>query len=140
MTDGRLLKLIAADEIAYWKTLGIAVVDVEQGHVRLRLEMRPGLGTRRAEVMHGGAVASLIDAAAGAATATTRREGDETWEGQATTDLNVTFVSAATGPVVAGARVLRGGRSLVFVAVEVRAEEDDTLIAVGRATYTIIRS
>lgn len=140
MSDDRLLALIAGDEIAYWRTLGITVVDAEQGFVRLRLAMRPELGTRRADVLHGGAIASLIDAAAGAATATTRREGDETWEGQATTDLNVTFVRAATAPVIAGARVLRGGRSIVFVGVEVRDEGDDTLIAVGRATYTIIRS
>lgn len=138
MSDERLRALIAADEIAYWRTLGISVVDVAPGQVRLRLEMRPELGTRRAEVMHGGAIASLIDAAAGAATATTRREDDDSWAGQATTDLNVTFVSAATGPVVASARVLRSGRALVFVAVEVR-DDSDTLIAVGRATYTIVR-
>jgi uncharacterized protein (TIGR00369 family) len=139
VTADRLRDLIAADEIAYWRTLGITVLDAESGHVRLRLEMRPELGTRRADVMHGGAIASLIDAAAGAATATTRREDDETWSGQATTDLNVTFVSAATGPVIAEARVLRGGRVLAFVAVEVR-DEADALVAVGRATYTIIRS
>jgi uncharacterized protein (TIGR00369 family) len=138
VTSDRLNELIAADQIAYWRTLGIAVVDAEPGHVRLRLPMSEALGTRRPDVMHGGAIASLVDAAAGAVTATPRREDDETWTGQATTDMNVTFLNAATGPVVAEGRVLRGSRSLVFVSVEVR-DEAGALVAVGRATYTIIR-
>ena len=138
MSSDRLLELIDATGIGYWRTLGISVESAEVGHVRLRLAMRPQLGTRRPEVMHGGAIGSLIDAAAGAATATLRREDDETWAGQATTDLNVTFLSAATTDVVAEGRVLRSGRAASFVTVEVR-DAEDALVAVGRATYTIIR-
>jgi uncharacterized protein (TIGR00369 family) len=100
--------------------------------------MQPSLGTRRAEVMHGGAIASLVDAAAGAVTSTLKEPDDESWAGQATTDMNVTFLNAATGDVLAEGRVLRSSRSLAFVAVEVRTE-DGTHVASGRATYTIIR-
>ena len=140
MSDDRLLALIAADEIAYWRTLGITVESAEVGKVRLRLAMRDALGTRRPDVMHGGAIASLIDAAAGAATSTLRRPDDETWSGQATTDLNATFLNAATGDVIAEGRVLRSSRAFSFVSVEVRdAADADRLIAAGRATYTIIR-
>ena len=140
MSDDRLLALIAADEIAYWRTLGITVESAEVGKVRLRLAMRDALGTRRPDVMHGGAIASLIDAAAGAATSTLRRADDETWSGQATTDLNATFLNAATGDVIAEGRVLRSSRAFSFVSVEVRdAADADRLIAAGRATYTIIR-
>ncbi len=138
MSSERLLELIDAGGIAYWSTLGISVESADVGHVRLRLPMRPLLGTRRPEVMHGGAIGSLIDAAAGAATATLRAEDDETWTGQATTDLNVTFLSAATTDVVAEGRVLRSSRAFAFVSVEVRDAEEN-LVAVGRATYTIIR-
>ena len=94
-----------------------------------------------AGVNHNGDVAkarSLIDSAAGAATSTVRELDDETWGGQATTDMNVTFLAAATGRIVAEARVLRSSRSFSFVQVDVRAE-DGTLVATGRATYTIIR-
>lgn len=134
----RLLELIDAGSVAYWRTLGITVEDVAPGAVTLRLAMRDDLGTRRPEVMHGGAIASLVDAAAGAATATTRRADDDTWAGQATTDLNVSFLNAATGDVLARSRVLRGSRSLVFVEVAVE-DLEGTPIAAGRATYTIIR-
>ena len=139
MSDDRLLELVAAGSVAYWQTLGITVEAAhEPGHVTLRLAMRPELGTRRADVMHGGAIGSLVDAAAGAATATLRREDDETWTGQATTDLNVTFLNAATSDLTAEGRVLRSGRSVAFVQVDVRDAEGKA-IAVGRATYMIIR-
>ncbi|MDP6607404.1 MAG: PaaI family thioesterase [Dehalococcoidia bacterium] len=137
-SPGRALELIDASAVAYWNTLGITVESAEYGHVRLHLAMRPDLGTRRREVMHGGAIASLIDAAAGASTATLQREGDESWAGQATTDLNATFLAAATTDVIADGRVLRSGRAFSFVSVEVH-DEDGALVAVGRATYTIIR-
>jgi uncharacterized protein (TIGR00369 family) len=134
----RALELIDATAVAYWNTLGITVESAERGHVRLRMAMRPELGTRRPEVMHGGAVASLIDAAAGASTATLQREGDDSWAGQATTDLNATFLAAATSDVIADGRVLRSSRAFSFVSVEVH-DEEGVLVAVGRATYTIIR-
>lgn len=138
MIDPALLELIAPESVAYWTHLGIEVHSAERGHVELSLEMRDELGTRLPGIMHGGAVGSLIDSAAGAATSTLREPDDETWSGQATTDMNVTFLAAATGKVVADARVLRSSRSFSFVQVEVRAE-DESLVAVGRATYTIIR-
>ena len=138
MTDQALLDLIAPDSVAYWTHLGIEVQSAERGHVELSLEMRDELGTRLPGIMHGGAVGSLIDSAAGAATSTLREPDDETWSGQATTDMNVTFLAAATGRIVAEARVLRSSRSFSFVQVDVKAE-DGSLVAVGRATYTIIR-
>ena len=64
--------------------------------------------------------------------------GDEDYAGQATLDLNVTFLNAATGDVVAEARILRSSRALVFTQVDVRLE-DGTLVATGRATFSIIR-
>jgi uncharacterized protein (TIGR00369 family) len=134
----RLLALIDAARVAYWQTLGITIESAEVGLVLLRLPMSPALGTRRPDVMHGGALASLIDAAAGASTATLRREDDETWTGQATLDINATFLAAATSDVVAEGKVLRSSRALSFVSVDVR-DVDGTLVATGRATYTIIR-
>jgi uncharacterized protein (TIGR00369 family) len=138
MTEDELLALIDPTGVPYWVMLGIRVEQADRGRVTLRLPMQPSLGTRRAEVMHGGAIASLVDAAAGAVTSTLKEPDDESWAGQATTDMNVTFLNAATGDVLAEGRVLRSSRSLAFVGVEVRTE-DGTHVASGRATYTIIR-
>lgn len=136
--DPVLARRVDAAGVPMWVALGITVERIEEpGHLLLRLPMSPALGTRRAEVMHGGAIASLIDATGGGAVISMFRD-DEDYAGQATLDLNVTFLNAATGDVIAEGRVLRSSRALAFTQVEVRAE-DGTPIAVGRATFSIIR-
>lgn len=138
MSDPDLVARIDAPGVPYWRTLGIEVADTPApGHVVLRLPMRPDFGTRRAEVMHGGVLASLIDAAAGGAVASLLG-GDEDYAGQATLDLNVTFLNAATSGVLAEGRVLRSSRSLAFTQVDVR-DASGTPVATGRATYSVLR-
>ena len=134
----RLLARIAPDEVAFWRTLGVEVVDAEEGMARLRVAARPELETRRADTLHGGVLASLIDAAGSAALLTTRDEDDATWAGFASTDLNVSYLAAATSDVTAEARVLRGGRTVVYTAVEV-TDAAGAVVAVGRVTYMIAR-
>ena len=136
--DPAIEALVAATEIRYWGLLGIELVEAERGRVTLRLAMRPQLATRRPDVMHGGALASLVDAASGAVVATLRDPADETWAGHATTDLNISYLRAARGPVRATGRTLRAGRTAVFVGVEVEDAEGE-LVAMGRATYAIAR-
>ncbi|MCK9487763.1 MAG: PaaI family thioesterase [Dehalococcoidia bacterium] len=136
--DPVLVERIAADAVPYWVSLGIRVDRaVAPGHVYLRLPMREGLGTRRPEIMHGGAIASLIDAAAGGAIIS-QFGGDADYRGQATLDLNVTFLNAATGDVVAEGLILRSSRTIAFTQVHVR-NGDGALVATGRATFTILR-
>lgn len=136
--DPVLVERVAAASVPYWVSLGIVVEDaVAPGHIFLRLPMRTELGTRRSDVMHGGAVASVIDAAAGAAIIS-QFGADEDYAGLATLDVNVTYLNAATSDVIAEGRILRHSRTLAFTQIDVRTE-DGTLIATGRATYTIIR-
>lgn len=138
MTDERMLARIAPHEVAFWRTLGIEVAAASEGAATLRLRARPALETRRPGALHGGAVASLIDAAGSAALLTTRAEDDATWAGFASTDLNVSYLAAATSDLAAAARVLRAGRSVAFTAVEV-TDADGAAVAVGRVTYAIAR-
>ena len=137
-TQEQLLARIAPDEVAFWRTLGIEVVDDAEVDGRLRIPARPELETRRPDTLHGGVLASLIDAAGSAALLTTRADDDETWAGFASTDLNVSYLAAATSDVTAEARVLRGGRTVVYTTVEV-TDAAGTTVAVGRVTYMIVR-
>ncbi|HCU99565.1 MAG: thioesterase [Dehalococcoidia bacterium] len=136
--DPTMENLVAADGIPYWSVLGIELVDVQKGKVVLRLPMRPELATRRPDLMHGGAIASLVDAASGSAVATLRDPEDTTWAGHATTDLNVSYLRPIRKEAVAQGKVLRAGRTTVFVAVEVHNETGD-LAAAARITYAIAR-
>ena len=136
--DQRLVELVG--RVAFWETLGIRLDDVDVGRVRLRLPMREDLRTfGERPVMHGGAIATLIDSAAASATRTLREEGEPPWRGLATTDMSVSFLAAVTsGEAVAEARVLRAGRQVVFLEVEVR-DDDAELVAAGRVTMLIRR-
>ena len=133
-----LFARVQNSHIAYWDTLGIRLERVEAvGRVVLSLPMRVEL-SNRADVMHGGAITSLIDCAAGSAVRTLRTDDDDSWLGQSTIDLNVTFLNAASTDVTAEATILRHGRTVAFAAVDVRNASGD-LVAIGRATYAIAR-
>ncbi len=135
----RLTGLVDASGVAFWRYLDITLEELHGvGHVTLRMPMRAELETRRPGVMHGGALASLIDAACGGAVTTLRRADDDTWTGQATTDLNITYLNAATSDVLAEGRVLRSGRAIAYAQAEIR-DLTGNLVAVGRATYMILR-
>ena len=137
--EPRLRELIG--RVPFWETIGIELDDAEVGRVRLRLAMREDLrtfGDRR--VLHGGAIATLIDSAAASATRTLRGEDEPPWRGLATTYMHVSYLAAVTGgEVTSEARVLRAGRSVAFLAVEVRNDEDE-LVARGSATMQIRRA
>ncbi|MBM4411523.1 MAG: PaaI family thioesterase [Chloroflexi bacterium] len=129
---------VEARPVPFWDTLGIKVVRIDEpGHAILRLPMRPALGTRRAEVLHGGAIATLIDAAAGAAIIAMIGD-DSDYSGQATLDINVSYLNAITTDAIAEARILRANRSIGFAQVEV-SDANGKLAAIGRVTYSVIR-
>lgn len=82
--------------------------------------------------LHGGAIATIVDHAGTIAIATADRQGRP----GVTTDLNVSyFVGAPIGTtVVAEAEVLKIGKTLAYVTVDVRRKDDRVLLAQGRMT------
>jgi uncharacterized protein (TIGR00369 family) len=98
--------------------LGIELVEIEPGRAVLSMPFTDSLITI-ATVVHGGAIASLIDTAAMVA-AWSDAEIPEKLRG-ATVALSITYLSTAAGEdLFAEARVLRRGRSLAYCEVEVR--------------------
>lgn len=141
MIDPEVLQTVDAADTPFWQHLGIRFVEApEVGRAVVVMPMRPEFGTvGRPDVVHGGAIATLIDAAAGSAVRTLRGADEPLWKGQATTDLNVSYLDAGTSDLTAEGRVLRSGRSIAWVDVEVRGV-GGTLVAVGRATVSIRRA
>lgn len=135
----RVLGLVRQAHVPFWDHVGIAADEetAEVGHVRLLMPMRPELGTRFPDVMHGGAISTLIDAAAATCSSTLQRAGDE-WSGLVTTDLNVSYLNAARSDVVAEAYAVRSGRTIAFIQVDVH-DAAGTHVASGRVTYLILR-
>src|SRR5213593_2141335 len=97
--------------------VGVEHETIETGRVRLRLPFRPEV-TTVGDVVHGGAIASLVDVAATAAV----------WSGAdlaasqrgTTIGFSVSFLAAARGQdLLATARVIQRGRTICVIDVEV---------------------
>lgn len=112
--------------------LGIEFVSAERGAATFGLTLRDEL-TRMEGIMHGGVIASLLDTAAAFAVHTILEPGQRTL----TVDLTVHYLRPVLeGRIEARARVLRAGRKLVILAVEVsNADENRHLIATATTTY-----
>ena len=114
--------------------LGIRLKETETDRAVLEMPFKESLVTI-ADIVHGGAISSLIDTAATAA-AWSVTELPENPRGT-TVALTVNFVAAARGvDLTAAARVIRRGRSLCYCDVEVLMPDGD-LVAKGLITYKL---
>ena len=114
--------------------LGIELVDLGEGEAILRLPFHDEVITIGTTV-HGGAVSSLIDTTAMAA-AWSGATVPENMRGT-TVALSINFLSAANAvDLTATARVLRRGKSLHYVEVDV-TDPGGGLVAKGLVTYKI---
>jgi len=105
--------------------LGIELIGAGDDHAVLELPFDPHLATA-GDVVHGGAIASLIDTA-GMAAAWSDEVRPETLAG-ATVSMNVDYLAPAVATDLrATARVLRRGRSLCFCEAEVTDESGDPI-------------
>ncbi|MCS6924699.1 MAG: PaaI family thioesterase [Candidatus Binatia bacterium] len=113
--------------------LGLQIEAIRPDFCRMRLPFRPELRTA-GEVVHGGAIATLIDTAAVVAVWS---NVDPAATRGATASLTVNYLAAAQRiDLVAEARVIRRGRSVVFVDIDVFSLAGDR-IAKGVVTYKL---
>ena len=125
---GRAQAAFAA--VPFAKLLGLEMGELKTGEATLHLTVRDELKQNQG-VMHGGAVASLIDTASAFAVVT-QLEPDER---VTTTDLTIHYLRPLTsGRMTAAARVVRGGRRLFVLSVEV-TNETSVLVATTVTTY-----
>jgi uncharacterized protein (TIGR00369 family) len=112
--------------------LGIELAGLEPDVARLRLPFRPELATM-GDVVHGGAIAALLDTASMAA-AWADDTVPESLAG-ATVSMSVDYLAAARGvDLLATARAVRRGRSLCFCEVAV-TDSEGGVVAKGLAVH-----
>lgn len=118
----------------YVKHLGMQLTDLQPGVATLTLPFTEAIVTI-GTIVHGGAIASLIDTAAMVA-AWSDTEVPAKARGT-TINLTVAYLAAAEQEdLQATARVLRRGRSLVYLDVEVRTASGNE-VAKGLVTYKL---
>jgi uncharacterized protein (TIGR00369 family) len=115
--------------------LGMELREIEDDRALVALPFREEVVTV-GDVIHGGAISTLIDTAAMTA-AWSAIEFEQPPLGT-TVGLSVDFLAAGRGSdLLAEARVLRRGSSLCFCEVKVRPAEGDDLVASGLVTYKL---
>jgi uncharacterized protein (TIGR00369 family) len=117
----------------FFTVLGLQIDEVRPDYCRMRLPFHPGLRTE-GQVVHGGAIASLVDSAG--VVAVWSNVPPEITRG-ATATMTVNYLAAAEAvDLTAEANVVRRGRSVVFVDVDVVSPSGER-IAKGSLVYKL---
>ncbi|HET9200128.1 MAG TPA: PaaI family thioesterase [Dehalococcoidia bacterium] len=123
----------AFDAVGFGKLIGARVEEIEPDLARVVLPFRPDVVTF-ADIVHGGAIAGLLDIAATAAAWSTVE--DMTKARGTTIGFSITYLEAARGKdVVAEARVIRRGKQIIYLEVELTS--DGREVARGLVTYKL---
>ncbi len=120
----------ALDTVPFAKLLGIQLESVASGHAVLALPIREELKQNNA-IVHGGAIASLIDSAMAFAIIPLLAEHERT----TTVDLTIHYLRPlSNGVAKATARVVRAGRRIIVVSADV-IDDQQRLAATAVSTY-----
>jgi uncharacterized protein (TIGR00369 family) len=120
----------ALKEVPYASLLGMELGEIHRGSACIRAEVRDSL-KQNDGVMHGGAIASLVDTAAAFAVITVLGSGERA----TTVDLTVNYLRPLTkGTAQAAARVQRVGGRLIAVYAEL-FDDSGNLAATALTTY-----
>ena len=114
---------------AYSKLLGIEPLSLGDGVAEARLSMDEHL-RNRAQVMHGGAIFSLLDITMGLACSSSHGFDRRS----ATLECKINYIRpVAEGEVICKARVLHAGKRTLVVEADVL--QGDKLVARGQGTF-----
>jgi uncharacterized protein (TIGR00369 family) len=119
----------------YVEKLGIAPVHETPGRTRLRMPCTPA-HLDEAGVLHAGALASLVDITAVAASwaLVGRKPGAR----GSTVSMQVSFPVTTAEAVIADAHVQQRAESLLFSTVHVTGESTGQLVAMGQVSYRLL--
>jgi uncharacterized protein (TIGR00369 family) len=120
----------AKQNVPFASLVGIEIDSVGPGVASMTLEVRDDLRQNNG-VVHGGAIATLIDSVAAFAVIPLLAD-DET---ATTVDLTITYIRPLiSGTATASARVLREGSRIIAISAEV-LDDSGKLAATGLTTY-----
>jgi uncharacterized protein (TIGR00369 family) len=118
--------------IPFVSHLKILTETLSEGAARLSLPIEPHL-TNSIGTVHGGVIMSLLDVALCTAARTLHPDS----LGVITIDMSTSFIGGGSGArLLAEARVLKNGRSMIFVEGEAK-NEDGSLVAKAIATVRV---
>ncbi len=143
----KTVKVILEKQIPFNEFLNIKVHTIDENHVTVKLNSRPELvGNFTRGILHGGVISTVLDVVGGFQTfiALLKRNIDLPIEEKvkrfsrlSTIDLRVDYLRPGLGNFFIGtAYILRFGSRVAVTRMELHNDEDQ-LIAVGTASYTV---
>ncbi len=133
----RWLRYAQGDELIFPRLLGFRIEDVRVGYCRMRMPFAPEL-LQAAGMVHGGAIASLLDTVVVPAVGSTLPRG----AAYATVDMHIQFMRPIAGgdraeDAVAEGWVVTRGRTTAFCESEAYGGTSGKLLAKSVRTYNI---
>jgi len=123
-----------ANASPYYRLLGMEVVEFGKNFCRFNLPFKAEL-RQLAGLVHGGAIASVVDSAGAIAALATA----ENCSGVTTAEMKVNFIAPVSeGNLLAEARIVHCGSTLAVADVEVK-DGGGTLVAKGLVTYVLLK-
>lgn len=131
LSAGQIQAIFDASPFLGFLRLKVVALDHDAGTLTVSMPMRPEFERRLGSgQFHGGPIAAFIDVVGDFAI------GMAVGGGVPTINLRIDYLRPAVGGVLTGtARVRRAGRTVALVDVDVY-DEQRTLVAVGRGTYS----
>ena len=126
-------------DFPFFKLLGIELVEVDPGRAKLQMSWRPDL-CQPAKIMHGGAIASLVDTAIAQSILLTPRYMEAHARGAriVSVDLRIKYLRPVSqGTIICEAHTPRVGRTISFCHATVTDDEGHE-VAQGDSIYMIV--
>ena len=142
MTEQELFevfKSIIEDQIPFHKVVGFKLLEVRENFVSLLIPYRPELiGDTRRSSIHGGVIATAMDAVGGAAAITTlKHENDKL----STIDLRVDYLAPGQPrDMITEGTIVKSGSKVIFTRMIAYHDNRENLIAEGRGVYSVSRT
>lgn len=127
------------DKFPFFQLLGMKLLDIEPGKARLAMNYRHDL-CQPAGIMHGGAIASLVDTAIAHAILLTDRYRVASQRGAllVSVDLRIKYIRPVSeGQVICDATITRMGRQIIH-ADSIVVNEAGKEVARGDSIYMIV--
>ena len=115
----------------YYQAMGMSILAIDEGHVRLRIEVQPSQ-LNADGIVHGGVLPAIADGAMGNALRTLYGASAQVL----TAELHLHYLRPVTGgALLAEGRVVQSGRRLSFAEVELRDEASGKAVARGSGAF-----
>ncbi len=117
----------------YYQAMGMSILAIDEGRVRLRIEVQPSQ-LNADGIVHGGVLPAIADGAMGNALRTLYGSAAQVL----TAEMHLHYLRPVSGgALVAEGRVVRSGRRVSFAEVAIRDAANGKLAAQGSGIFVI---